>query len=435
MLSRPRAWLVVATLVVAATVSYVDLQIVAVLVAPIRASLDISDSRVGLLYGVFAVFYALAGVPVARLSDRTSRTRLIAAGICLWSVMTVLCGLAGSFTELLLARIGMGIGMAVLTPAATSLIADCFPRERTALAVSVFQTGSVIGSGLAFVIGGALLVFVQHAGALQLPGLSGLQDWQQVLVWCGLPGLVLAPFVLALPEPTRVYMTARGRAQTPWADVRAFYRRNAATLALHHAGFLCLALMGFGFVFWTVTFFTRVHGLPAATAAQAFGWIYLVAGSLGSLAAPLLATRLSRFGRGDANIVAAMAGGAGAMVAIVATQAMPDASWALACYVPAMFCVTSPFGLAYGSLPVITPPPMRAVVTSVFMFTVNLGMLLGPPITGFLNESVFPGARGVRLSLLTLTVACGVAGLALLALARGPYARSLAAADEHAATS
>ena len=123
------------------------------------------------------------------------------------------------------------------------------------------------------------------------------------------------------------------------------------------------------------------------------------------------------------------------MLVIITVQMMPTAFWAFVLYVPAIFFNTSPFGLAYGSLPVITPPAMRAVVTSVFMCVVNLGMLLGPPIAGFFNEQLFPEAEGVRWSLLTMTPLFGLLGLSLLALGRKHYARSLDSADALAASS
>jgi MFS family permease len=145
--------------------------------------------------------------------------------------------------------------------------------------------------------------------------------------------------------------------------------------------------------------------------------------------APLLAARLARGGRKDVNIVAAMIGGAAAMAAIMLIQTMPSAFWAFVCYVPALFFVSSPFGLAYGSLPVIAPASMRAVVVSMFMLVVSLGMLLGPPIAGFFNERVFPGSDGVRWSILTVTPVFGCLGLTLLWFCRRHYAVSLQAAE------
>jgi MFS family permease len=422
------AWFVVGVLVLASIASYIDRQVVAIVVGPMKAYLHVSDSQIGWLYGIFAVFYAVAGVPIAWLADRRSRTTLIGVGILLWSFVTMACGLARTFGQVALARIGVGIGEAVLTPAANSLIGDLLPRNKIPFAVSLYMAGAVAGSGIAFIVGGAILSLVQTAGTVTLPIVGSVEPWQRLFLYCGCLGLVLVPLFLFFREPPRGNPgTVRSAATV--ADILQFYRSNRTTLILHHAGFLLLSLMGFGFAFWSVSYFTRVHGLQAASAAQSFGWIYLTCGSLANIWAPLLAERFSRAGQRDANIKAAMIGGGLAIPLIVVSQQMPTPFWAFVMYVPTMLCVPSPFGLAYGSLPVITPPAMRAVVTSVFMFVVNLGMLLGPPIAGFFNERLFPQPDGVRYSLSTLTLICGISGLVLLALCRKYYARSLQAAD------
>jgi MFS family permease len=423
-------WVIVGMLILASLISYADRQVVAIVVAPMKSDLGVTDSQIGWLYGIFAVFFALAGIPLAMLADRYSRVRLVGAGVFFWSLMTATCGLARSFLQVMLARIGVGVGEAVLTPSANSLIADTFPREKVPFAVSVFMTGATIGSGLAFVAGGVILGVVQSGGAVRWPLVGELHPWQQVFFWCAVPGLLLAPVFAFMREPPRHVVRGSRAAGASLSEILAFYRQNRATLLFHHVGFLCLSLMGFAFVFWTVSFFSRVHGVEPARAAVIFGWIFVVMASLGTVWTPTLAARFRRRGRRDANIVAAMIGGGCAMVAIMAVQAMPNAFWAFVCYLPAMFFNASPFGLAYGSLPLITPPPMRAVVTSVFMCVVNLGMLLGPPIAGLFNERLFPQADGVRWSLLTLTPLFGLLGLALLAFGRRHYARSLEAADQ-----
>jgi MFS family permease len=423
------AWFIVGVLVLAFLISYIDRQVLAILVGPMKADLHVTDSEIGWLYGIFAVFYAVAGLPIAMLADRYARLRLIAAGLLLWSILTIASGLSRNLLQLVLARIGVGVGEAVLTPAANSLIPDAFPRHKVPLAVSVFMAGSTLGSGLAFLVGGVLLSVVQSAGTTYVPLLGEMSTWQKVFLACGLPGLVLAPCLLFLREPIRRQFGASGSPGAPLAEVLSWYRRNRATAILHHTGFLCLALMGFGFVFWSISFFTRVHGMQASTAAQIFGVIQLVFGSLGTVWAPLLAARLARSGRRDANIVAGIIGGTCAMVAIMMIQTMPNAFWAFVCYVPALFFISSPFGLAYGSLPVIAPASMRAVVTSVFMLVVSIGMLLGPPIAGFFNEHIFPGSDGVRWSILTVTPIFGFAGLALLWFCRRHYAASLVVAE------
>ncbi len=421
------AWAVVGVLVLAALVAYIDRQVVAIVVDPMKADLGVNDAQIGWLYGVFAVFYAIAALPIAWLADRKSRKFIIAAGIFFWSLMTMACGLSRSFWHVLLARIGVGVGEATLSPAATSLVGDFFPRRRVPLALSIFQTGAIMGSGIAFIIGGYVLGLVQEAPPLTLPIFGELRPWQQTFVYLGAPGLLVALLFALLREPAR-----RSGAQVGGGrlrDLSAFYRSNLKALMLHHLGFLSLVLAGYAFVFWTVSYFVRVHGYEAAEASLIFGWIFLIAGPVGPILVALLARRLSDQGAADANIVGGMVGGAAAILIILAIQFTPSAFWAFVLYVPAMAAINSPFGIAAGALPVITPPNLRAQVAAVYLFVTSVGMLLGPPITGVFNEYVFPEGEGVRYSLVTVSSVFGLLGLALLQLARKPYALSLQAAD------
>ena len=418
------AWAVLALLMLASIVSFVDRQVVAIVVEPMKADLGATDSQIGWLYGVFAVFYAIAAWPIALMADSKSRKHIIAAGIFFWSLMTIACGLSRQFWQVFAARIGVGIGEASLGPATVSMVGDLFPRAQIPLALSVFQTAAVMGSGLAFIIGGFVLEVVQQAEPLVLPVVGELAPWQQTFVYVGLPGVLLALIFLLLREPRRRQPPATQKASM--SELRKFYRANGTALAFHHLGFLSLALLGYAFVFWSVSYFTRVHGEDAASAAQTFGWIFLLTGPIGPVAAAMFARFLSERGRRDANIIAGMVAGCLAVPAIVLIQFAPSATWAYVLYVPAMILVNAPFGIANGSLPVIAPSMIHAQVAAIYLFVVSIGNLLGPPIAGFFNEVVFPEADGVRYSIISLTIAFGVFGVLMLQLARKPYARALA---------
>lgn len=426
-----------ALLVLGSLVAFVDRQVVAIVVGPMQEDLGVGDAQIGWLYGVFAVFYALAAVPIAWLADRHHRLRLIAIGMFLWSLMTIACGLTKQFWTVLLARVGVGIGEATITPATTSLLGDYFPRDKIPLAMSVYQTGAIIGSGLAFIIGGLVLEAVEGAPPMVLPVFGELAPWQQTFVYVGLPGFLLCIVFLLLREPQRRQLTGSvpdsfpdSRASTSgFADLRAFYRAHRATLLLHHFGFLSLILMGYAFVFWSVTFFVRVHDVPAAEASQTFGWIFLLVGPLGPIATALVARRLSAAGRKDANILSGMLGGLMAIPIVVLVQFAPNALTAYLLYAPALFFVNAPFGIAGGALPVIAPAPLRAQVAAVYMLVGSVGMMLGPPLAGYFNEVLFPGEDGVRYSMVTLTCFFGVLGAILLNACRKHYARSLIEAD------
>lgn len=406
----------------ASIISFVDRQVVAIVVEPMKADLGVSDTEIGWLYGVFAVFYALAAWPIAFAADRRSRKHIIAAGIFFWSVMTIACGLSRQYWQIFMARIGVGVGEASLGPATVSMVGDLFPRSQIPLALSVFQTAAVMGSGMAFLIGGYVLEIVQQAEPLNIPGIGELKPWQQTFVYVGLPGLFLAFVFLLLREPQR--RNPRG-SQASWPVLREFYQRNTRVIAFHHVGFLAFALLGYAFVFWSVSFFVRVHGMEAAAAAQTFGWIFLVTGPIGPVAAALLARRLNERGRHDGNIIAGMLAGGLAVPCIIAIQFMPDATWAFVLYVPAMICINAPFGIANGSLPVIAPSLIHAQVAAIYLFVVSVGNLLGPPIAGFFNEVLFPETEGIRYSIISVTLLFGVFGFVLLQLARRPYAAAL----------
>lgn len=417
------AWGIVALLVVASLVSFVDRQVVAIVVEPMKQDLGLNDSQIGWLYGIFALFYATAALPIAWLADNRNRTYLISAGIGFWSLMTAACGVAQSFWQVLLARMGVGVGEATLTPATNSLLGDYFPRERLPLALSVYQLGPILGSGVAFVIGGVVLSVVMDLPPMVLPFFGELHPWQQTFIWLGLPGVLLALVFLWLPEPERRMRPTGTR--MAFDEVIRFYRENTRTLVCHHVGFLALNLMGYAFVFWTVSYFVRVHGMKAAEASQTFGWIFAVFGALGPLVIAWLGRQLELRGRDDANITAGMIGGMIAMPFMIAIQFAPNPTVAFFLYAPAMCFINSPFGIAAGALPVIAPATIRAQVAAVNMLVGSFGMMLGPPLAGWFNTSVFPGADGVRWSIITLTLFFGTLGTVFLWFGRKPYAESL----------
>ena len=197
------SWYVLGVLFLVYVLNFIDRQIPSILAQDIKASLRISDAQIGFLYGTaFAIFYALFGIPLGRLADSWYRGRLIAAGLTLWSAMTALSGLAGSYGQLALARIGVGIGEASASPAAYSLLGEYFPSRRRAFAISIYSSGLYVGAGLALPIGG----WVAHAwssayGHRAAP--FGLAGWQAAFLTVGLPGLLLALWVLTLREPAR----------------------------------------------------------------------------------------------------------------------------------------------------------------------------------------------------------------------------------------
>jgi MFS family permease len=206
--ARPRigayAWYALFVMVLVYVVNFVDRQILSILVPEIKRDLGVSDAQIGFLYGTaFAVFYALFGIPLGRLADSWYRGRLMAMGLALWSSMTVLSGFANSFGMLAAARIGVGIGEASASPAAYSMISDSFPKERRATALSIYSSGLYIGGALSLPVGGLVLSRWTQAWPDPATAPLGLSGWQAAFLAVGLPGLILAFWVLTLREPMR----------------------------------------------------------------------------------------------------------------------------------------------------------------------------------------------------------------------------------------
>ena len=201
---RSAAWYALFVLMVCYTLSYIDRQILAFLVEPLKHELEITDTQIGLLQGIyFAMFYTFVGLPMGWLADRYSRRNIVAAGVLFWSVMTVLSGAARSYLTLSLARMGVGLGESTTNPCAFSMISDFFPKEKLSTALSVYMMGIQLGSGLALIIGGVVVQAVMQMPPMDLPWLGTLSPWRLTFFAVGLPGLVFALLVLTFKEPAR----------------------------------------------------------------------------------------------------------------------------------------------------------------------------------------------------------------------------------------
>ncbi|WP_240502166.1 spinster family MFS transporter [Sphingomonas panacis] len=198
----PYAWYALAVLILVYMFNAMDRSILSILAEDIKRTFHMPDSQLGFLHGTaFGVFYALFGYPMGRLIDRWRRTKLLAIGLALWSVMTVVCGLSSSVTQLVVSRMGVGIGEATASPAGFSLTSDWFTKKRRATALGLFIGGLYLGAGIALAIGGAIALRWELAFPQQRP--FGLLGWQAAFLAVGLPGILLAVWVWTLREPRR----------------------------------------------------------------------------------------------------------------------------------------------------------------------------------------------------------------------------------------
>ena len=377
--------------------NFLDRQILNILAEPIKAELKLSDTELGLLAGpAFAVFYAVLGIPIARYADRasTNRVTLISVSLAVWSAMTALCGVVTNFWQMLLARIGVGVGEAGCTPSAHSLIADTVPPERRSSAIAFFGLGVPIGSLLGLIIGGTI---------------NDIYGWRAALMLVGAPGLLLALFVpMILKEPRSAEARARAREsarsvdpaapapQSTWAAIREAFSSRAFTWLFIAAS--VTAFLSYGKGLWTISFFIRSHGLSTTEAGLSMAVALGLAGIVGTWLGGKLA---DVYGKRDKRHLLTFPAIGMAVAAPILFLGYIVADWrmAVALLIVPTILNAAYYGPAYACVQGLVRPQLRSVAASMVVFGQNLiGLGAGPLAFGMLSDYLQPlaGAESVR---------------------------------------
>lgn len=405
-------------LLLAYILSFIDRIILSILIRPVSADLGLSDMQFALVGGVaFSIFYVTVGLPIGWLVDRMSRRVIVASGIALWSLCTVASGLAPSFGWLFLARVGVGIGEAALSPAAYSLIADYFPPEKRGRAVAVYTLGVSLGSSIAYLVGGALIGFASGKGGVWLPLLGNLDPWRFVFAAVGLPGLLLAVMTLTMREPPRRSMTGT----TPDAPVRllSFLRANKGVSITYILGYSLINLPFAGFLLWGPAMFGRLHDMGPGDLALPLALIFLIPTTLGQWFGALMTDRAMAAGRGDA---AFRTGAICALALIPVAIAMPllANAWAsLAALAVLVFLVCASVGHHAVVAAAVAPNRLRGIYVALFFFVQNvLGQAVIALVTAFLTDNVFGAPESIGVSMAIVGGVGAAAGFVTLLIGR-----------------
>lgn len=425
--SRWRAPLALAVLTLAYVFSFLDRIVVNLLVEPMKRDLGLSDVQISLLMGLsFSVFYTLCGLPLGWLADRCDRRKLIAAGVAVWSAATVACGFARGYAALFAARLAVGAGEATLTPAAHSMLADLYPRERLGRAMAVYAMGIYVGTGLALLLGALAIRLAEQRAAWALPLVGEVFPWQMVFVFVGLPGLLVALAVLALREPPR----RDAAAPLPWAETRAWVRAERRFLAHHLAGFGLLSLVAYASAAWIPSAFVRSFGWTAVQAALLLGGMTVVFSVAGCIAGGLWSDRLARREGADAasaRLRVGVAAGLALAASAAAFAAAPTPVLAGVALAPLCFAVAMPFGVAGAALAERAPARLRGQASALYLLAVSVvGIGLGPTAVALVTERVYGDPAAVRAAIAWVCGAAGLAGALLLHRAGGLGSRSAA---------
>lgn len=398
------AWFVVTVLALANAVSFIDRLILSLLVQPIKAELGISDTAYSLLAGAaFAIFYCGMGLVIARWADRYSRKWIITTGVTLWCGMTALSGLARSYAQLFLFRVGVGVGEATLSPSAYSMLAGYFPPQRLSLAIGIFSAGVTGGTGIAFLLGGALIGWVFAQGAISLPIMGELAGWRLVMVLVGLLGLPVALLMLFVREPAR----ASGFRPAEFAEVWQHFRKNLSAYGYVFAGYGTTSITAFAVMTWTPALYQRQYGASIPEAATTLGTVALVGGLLGAFLGGALSDRLESRGDRLAKLRVLAGCGLGLLLPGIVAPFMSSVVGHAAVIFWMFFFGSAATGPAGAYVQSITPDPMRAQFGAAYQLSLVLvGATLGPFAVGFTTDYIFGDEQKIGQSLaLTSAVA------------------------------
>ena len=400
-------------LVVVYTFNFIDRQIVGILAVPIKEELNLSDVQLSLMGGLaFALFYTFLGIPIAWLADRKNRVWIMTIALGFWSAMTALCGLAQNFTQLFLARLGVGVGEAGGVAPAYSLISDYFPPHQRARALSIYSFGIPIGSALGILLGGVLTSYL---------------DWRAAFIIVGLAGVALAPiFRLTMREPVRGGFdgAAAKTAPAPIAEVARVLIRKPSFWGLSF-GAASSSMMGYGLIFWLPSFFIRSYGealpeffawmpsflipdnpQPLLFASYFYATILLIGGIAGIWLGGVMA---DRYGQAKKSIYAlAPAGAFLATVPFFVVGVLAPSLWVA---FPAFLAIQALslvwLGPVISAFQHLVQPNMRATASAIFLFINNLiGIGLGNLLIGLISDGLNAqfGDESLRYAILAGTV-------------------------------
>lgn len=424
-----RAWYLVGVLMVLYVFSFIDRQILGLLVEPIKREFGVSDTQVGLLQGLtFAVFYCTLGIPAGWLVDRFSRRWIVAIGVFLWSIAATACGMAASFWQLVAARMGVGVGEAALSPSAYSLIGDAFPRERLGRALGVYNMGIPIGSGLALILGGLVVNAVSTSDAVHvLPVLGEVRSWQMVFIVTGLPGVLLCLLMFTVREPPR-----RGLLMAEGETPRHVSMGETLRFVWDRIGFFgpffvavgLLSIIGYGLLGWLPTAFHRRFDVPVGDVAIVNGVFTLVLNTAGIFLSGRIADGLSGRGVVDAAMRICL------VIAVLNTlwgtvgPLMPTLGGAYV-LLALMACTMSVYtAMAPLAINLVTPNQMRGQVAALYLLMNNMiGLGLGPTLMPMVSDYLLNDPAKIYQAIAIVIFLCGTLAALLFAWICPRYAR------------
>lgn len=426
------SWYFLTIMTISFAVSFIDRQVMTLLIEPIKADLAINDTQVSLLIGfAFSIFYISMAIPIARLVDRGNRVNIISLGVFFWSLMTAICGLAKNYWQLFLARVGVGVGEATLTPAVYSLIPDYFPKNKLGTAVGFYMLGMSFGTGFALVLGGAILSYVSSIGDITFPIIGSLRPWQVTFVLVGFPGIFLALLIkLTIREPARRDIFDNENNSMIKTSLLIFLRNNKKTLSLITLAYSFGGMVFYGFLTWIPEHLRRSFDWDISNAGYVFGLMLAIFGSFGAVLGGKFHDYMFSKGYKDAPIRCALIIFSLLFPIMSITPLITNSTFAVVMLGIFSFTMFLQQAMSPVAIQMIAPNHIRAQVVAIFFFIASFCSIgIGPSIVAICTDYIFQDEALLRYSISYVSATFLPICIIALYLCLKPYKQSVMSAN------
>ena len=407
-------WYVAFVLLIGFTFSFIDRQVLNLLVVPIQNDLNITDTQISALQGLaFVLTYVGLCIPIGRLIDKSHRVTVMIIGLLIWSIATIACGFSKNYVSMFIARMGIGAGESTVHPGSISILGDYFDSNKIASPMSIYLLGPYLGAGIAMIFGAQVLDWTsQMDNVIIFPLIGEIAPWQLTFIAVGLPGILIAGLFLTIREPQRKIQESESIEVPSFSKVIQYIKNNWEVYGAIIIGNSCLIILLYGLQSWVPTMLLRVYEWDLVQSGRVYGSIAMLAGSAGVLSGPFVLRYMSKINVNAPHFKLAIIGITMATFSLVLLPFQSNVNIALVFVTMASFFVTLPLAGTSSAMVIVSPNRIRGVITGIYVVVTSVfGLVLGPFLVASSTDFIFQDTNAVAKSLALVSVLVSPVGI------------------------
>ena len=412
--SNTYGWYVAFILLIGFTFSFIDRQVLNLLVVPIQNDLNITDTQISALQGLaFVITYVGLCVPIGRIIDKTHRVSVMIIGLLVWSAATIACGFSKNYISMFIARMGIGAGESTVHPGSISILGDYFDSDKIASPMSIYLLGPYLGAGIAMIFGAQVLDWTSQMDSnFILPLVGEVAPWQLTFIAVGLPGILVACLFLTIREPKRRIQEIESQEAPSFKKIAEYIKNNWQVYGAIIIGNSCLIILLYGLQSWVPTMLLRVYEWDLIQSGRIYGLIAMFAGSAGVLSGPFVLNLMNKNNIDAPHFKLAIFGISMASLSLVLLPFQANVNIALIFVTLASFFVTLPLAGTSSAMVIVSPNRIRGVITGIYVVVTSVfGLVLGPFLVASSTDFIFQDPNAVAKSLALVSVLIGPVGI------------------------